>query len=105
MKHLNVVLMLLVCILVSINVGCSTFKKYQISAEEKVLMYLRENGTEKTDKYIDKLVAQDKLTVYQADKLKEIIHSALTRIEDVLAEKVEPKEPDVEQIPFCEPTE
>ena len=76
--------------------GCATFGKYQEQAEEKVLLYLRENGTEKTDKYIDKLVVEGKLTEYQAVKLKEIIHSALAKVEEVLAEKVEgTKEPEV----------
>ena len=77
--------------------GCLSMEKYQMKAEEKVLLYLRENGTTKTDKYIDKLVVEEKLTKYQADKLKEIIHSALAKIEDVLAEKVEPTEDEVKE--------
>ncbi|MDD3399409.1 MAG: hypothetical protein PHW93_07435 [Candidatus Methanomethylophilaceae archaeon] len=71
------------------STSCATFDKYQEQAEEKVLLYLRENGTEKTDKYIDKLVVEGKLTEYQAIKLKDIIHSALAKVEEVLAEKVE----------------
>jgi len=82
-------LILVIIALSAVLTGCATFGKYQEQAEEKVLLYLRENGTEKTDKYIDKLVVEGKLTEYQAIKLKDIIHSALAKVEEVLAEKVE----------------
>lgn len=109
MKIRNLLMLAVASVVLLAGSGCAYLKSYQASAEERVLLYLRENGTVKTDKYIDKLVTEGKLTQYQADKLKDIIHSTVDKIKEVLAEKVEGSaepetsavQPAEEEIPFC----
>lgn len=109
MKIRNLLMLAVASVVLLAGSGCAYLKSYQASAEERVLLYLRENGTVKTDKYIDKLVTEGKLTQYQADKLKEIIHSAIEKVKEILEEKVEDsaepetsaEQPTEEEIPFC----
>lgn len=55
-------------------------------AHERIIQYLENEGSEKACEYIDKLVAEDKLTKTQAERLKAAIPQGINKVKEVMGE-------------------
>ena len=86
---LTAVCVALVCLLAVALTGCmSVEQREQLKeyAHERIIQYLEDEGSEKACEYIDRLVAEDKLTKTQADRLKAAMPQGINKVKEVMGE-------------------
>ena len=86
---ITAVCVVMVYLLVASLSGCMSIEqreRLKEYAHERIIHYLEEEGSEKACEYIDTLVAEDKLTKTQADRLKAAMPQGINKVKEVMGE-------------------
>ena len=82
--------------------GCSFLKEHSTEISTKLEEKVDNGGADKVEQEINKLVADGKLTEWQADKVKEFIQDGYEKLQERLKELSKEQEQELTEVPPAE---
>lgn len=73
---------LFICVMACMVSGCALIEKYNLRST--IVEYIEQNGEQKAIEYIDKLVAEGRLGVKNAEDLKAAIPQGIEKVKEIL---------------------